>query len=75
MELKKDPIGIYFDIKIDPNRDLDSCTKDELLKLLEMFENSDVEVDRNPNFEKIFETYGPDREVRKKAIEDRLKLL
>ena len=75
MEVKKDPIGIYLDIEIDPNRDLDSCTKDELLKLLEMLENSDVEVDRNPNFEKIFETYGPDREVRKKAIEDRLKLL
>lgn len=75
MKLKKDPVGIYSDIPIDPNSDLDKCTEDELRDLQDKLIDSDVAVDRNPELEETLETFNPDREYRKIAIEDRLKSL
>lgn len=74
-ELKKDPDGIYSDLPIDPNDDLNGLSEDELRGLLDKMSESDVAADANPATDPEGDTRLPDRELRKQAIEDRLKFL
>lgn len=74
-EFKKDPAGIYSDLPIDPNDDLNGLSEDDLRRLYDKMSKSEVAADVNPATDPERDTMRPDWESRKKAIEDRLKSL
>ena len=51
----------------------ENCKDDELRRMYDLMIDNVVAVDKNPELEKIFETYGPDQEILKQEIMDELK--
>lgn len=72
--LKKDPLGMYFDLLTSPYEVLKKYTYEELKDIRERMSKIEAEVDaKGSSMEEIYETYGPDWEISKKNIDDLIK--
>ncbi len=51
----------------------ENCRDEELRRMYDLMMDNAVAVDKNPELEHVFETYGPDQEILKQEIMDELK--
>lgn len=50
-----------------------NCSNDDLQRMYDMMTDNAVTVDKNPELEKVLETYGSDQEIMKQEIDCELK--
>lgn len=72
-EMTSAPIGPDESVRITTKDKFSNLKDDELQSLLDKMTDNAVEVDKNPDLEKILETYGEDQEIFKQEIMDELK--
>ena len=72
-EMTSAPICPDESVRVTTKDKFSNLKDDELQSLLDKMTDNAVEVDKNPDLEKILETYGEDQEIFKQEIMDELK--